>query len=48
MQAALDALNNARSELDQATPDKGGHRANAMSLVNQAIDEVTKGIAAGT
>jgi hypothetical protein len=48
MQAALDALNNAKSELDQATADKGGHRANAISLVNQAIDEVTKGIAAGT
>jgi len=48
MQAALDALNSAKSELDQATADKGGHRANAISLVNQAIDEVTKGIAAGS
>ena len=47
MQAALDALNNAKSELNQANADKGGHRANAISLVNQAIDEVTRGIAAG-
>ena len=47
MQAALDALNNAKSELEQATADKGGHRANAINLVKQAIDEVTMGIAAG-
>jgi len=47
MQAALDALNQAKSELDQATADKGGHRANAINLVNQAIEEVTRGIAAG-
>lgn len=47
MQAALSALNNAKSELEQANADKGGHRANALGLVNRAIDEVTKGIAAG-
>ena len=29
MQAVLDALNNAKNNLDQATPDKGGHRAKA-------------------
>ena len=46
MEAALDHLKNARSDLDRATPDKGGHRGNALRLVNQAIDEVKLGIAA--
>jgi hypothetical protein len=44
MQAALEALRQARRELDQATPDKGGHRAKAIALVNQAIAEVEKGV----
>jgi len=46
MEAALDHLKNARADLERATPDKGGHRANAINLVNQAIDEVKLGIAA--
>jgi hypothetical protein len=46
MQKALDHLRNARENLQKATPDKGGHRQNALDLVNQAIDEVEKGIAA--
>lgn len=46
MQAALDHLRNARENLNKATADKGGHRAKAISLVNQAIDEVQKGIEA--
>jgi len=46
MQAALDALKSARANLDKAEADKGGHRANALKLVNQAIDEVNAGIAA--
>ena|SRR5262252_7970840 len=46
MQAALDALTSARNNLDKAQPDKGGHRAKAIDLVKQAIDEVNAGIAA--
>ena len=48
MQAALIDLTKARalSNLKQATPDKGGHRAQAISLVNSAITEVKAGIAA--
>jgi hypothetical protein len=47
MQAALDALNSAVNNLKQATPDKGGHRAKAISLANSAINEVQLGIQAG-
>ena len=46
MQAALDALQSARSNLDKANADKGGHRANAIQLVNSAIAEVKLGIEA--
>lgn len=46
MQNALDHLRNARENLQKATEDKGGHRKNALDLVNQAINEVEKGIAA--
>ena len=44
MQAALDALRLARRELEQASADKGGHRAKAIGLVNDAINQVEKGI----
>jgi hypothetical protein len=47
MEAALSYLRNAKSDLERATADKGGHRANAINLVNEAIDEVKKGIDAG-
>ncbi|HEX3146412.1 MAG TPA: hypothetical protein VHQ64_20725 [Pyrinomonadaceae bacterium] len=47
MQAALDALRSAQTNLEKATADKGGHRAKAMDLVKQAIDEVKLGIEAG-
>ena len=47
MQAALDALNSALNNLNQAEADKGGHRAKAIDLVNQAINEVNLGIQAG-
>jgi hypothetical protein len=47
MQAALNSLNNALNNLKSAEADKGGHRANAMRLVNQAITEVNLGIQAG-
>jgi hypothetical protein len=45
MQAALKNLRQARSNLNNATADKGGHRERAIELVNQAIDQVEAGIA---
>ena len=47
MERALDLLRQARSDLERATSDKGGHRVKAIGYVNQAIDEVKKGIDAG-
>jgi hypothetical protein len=47
MQLALRALNNAQAQLDQAIPDKAGHRVKAIELVKTAIHEVEEGIAAG-
>jgi methylthioribose-1-phosphate isomerase len=44
MEAALDALKAARTQLDAAAPDKGGHRGAALRLVKQAIAEVERGI----
>ena len=44
MQNALAALQSARSELVVAEANKGGHRVNALNLVNQAIGEVKAGI----
>jgi hypothetical protein len=45
MQNALNALVSARSSLQMAAPNKGGHRDRAITLVNQAIAEVEAGIA---
>ena len=44
MQNALSSLNNAAYELNQAVSDKGGHRANALTYVNKAIQETKWGI----
>jgi len=44
MRAALNALRTAMNELQIASSKKGGHRAKAIDLVNQAITEVQKGI----
>jgi len=44
MEAALRHLHAAKVELEVATPDKGGHRANAILLVNEAIEQVERGI----
>lgn len=44
MDAALDALQTARSELQAADPDKGGHRAEAIRLTSAAIEETRRGI----
>jgi hypothetical protein len=48
MAAARDDLNAAQVQLQQAAPDKAGHRVAALNLVQQAIDQVTRGIQAGT
>jgi hypothetical protein len=45
MDAALALLQNARGELNQAEPNKGGHREKAIALVDEAIGEVRAGIA---
>jgi len=47
MQRALDKLRDAKNNLEAATTDKGGHRKKAIGYVNDAIDEVKKGIEAG-
>ncbi|MGC8484416.1 MAG: hypothetical protein ACP5O6_02080, partial [Candidatus Baltobacteraceae bacterium] len=45
MQMALSALNRAAAQLNAAQRDKGGHRAAAFNLVEQAIGQVRAGIA---
>lgn len=47
MWSALDHLNAALGQLRAATPDKEGHRANAIGLAEQAIDQTNAGIGAG-
>jgi hypothetical protein len=48
MWSALDHLNAALDQLQDATPDKDGHRANAIELVQQAINQTNAGISAGS
>ncbi len=43
MSAALEHLQQARVELDKATPNKGGHRERALELVDKAIQQVQEG-----
>jgi hypothetical protein len=45
MRAAKVDLQTAKSELQRATPDKGGHRVKAIALTNQALGQVNAGIA---
>lgn len=45
MQSALRHLRAAKADLNRATSDKGGHRAKALDLVNEAINEVERGVA---
>jgi predicted metal-dependent hydrolase len=45
MRAARADLQTAKRQLQQATPDKGGHRVKAIALVNQAIAQCNAGIA---
>jgi hypothetical protein len=47
MEAALKALQNAANQLQEAADDKGGHRAKAIQLVSQAINQVQQGIQSG-
>jgi cytochrome bd-type quinol oxidase subunit 1 len=47
MMAALEALKTAKTELDMAEHNKGGHREKALELVNKAIEQTKKGIEAG-
>ncbi len=47
MESALDHLQAARSELQAASANKGGHRVRAIDLVDQAIGEVEAGMERG-
>ena len=47
MDAALADLRAARHQLEVAVPDKGGHRAAAIGIIDNAIAEVKAGIDAG-
>ena len=44
MQSALNSLQAARAELVQASPDKGGYRARAITRTEEAINETERGI----
>ena len=43
MSAALGHLEQAKAELEKATPNKGGHRERALQLVDQAMQQVRDG-----
>jgi hypothetical protein len=47
MQAALEALQQAKHHLEEAKHDKGGHRAAALKDVNDAIRHVKEGMEVG-
>jgi hypothetical protein len=47
MTAALQSLKDAQGHLKEAEHNKGGHRADAANLVDQAIKQVKMGIDAG-
>ncbi len=44
MEATLKSLRKARVQLKRALPNKGGHRLKGIALIDDAIDEVHKGI----
>jgi hypothetical protein len=44
MRVALQHLRVAQTELERATPDKGGHRVKAIQLTGAAIDQVQRGM----
>ena len=43
MSAAFGHLEQAKAELEKATPNKGGHRERALQLVDQAMQQVKDG-----
>ena len=43
MSAALGHLEQAKSELERSTPNKGGHREKAIQLVDEAMQQVRQG-----
>jgi len=45
LDGALRALQRAKAGLEHASHDFGGHRAKALDLTNQAIDEVKQALA---
>lgn len=47
MNAAADDLSAAKSQLQAATWNKGGHRAKAIEYIDAAMAQVQMGIAAG-
>lgn len=47
MQAALDALKQAKQHLQEAAHDKAGHRAAALKATDEAIRHVEMGMKAG-
>ena len=47
MEAALQALETAKMELQQAEHNKAGHREKALKAVDNAIYQVREGIRAG-
>ncbi len=47
MKAALVNLNEAKENLEEANTGKGGHRGKAIELIEEAIEQVEKGIKAG-
>lgn len=44
MKVALATLKTAKGQLEKATTDKGGHRARALKLTEEAIEETKKGV----
>jgi hypothetical protein len=44
MRDALEHLQAARAALQDAKENKGGHRDNAIELINKAIEQVQKGM----
>ena len=44
MQAAANHLTAARNELNAADANKGGHRERAIGLINEAIEQVQRGM----
>jgi hypothetical protein len=47
MQAALEALQQAKHHLEEAKHDKGGHRVAAIKSIDAAIHHVKEGMEAG-